>query len=275
MSRRGLSFWLIGALLLFALYVLAPFAWMLSISFKPTEEVFARTLTLLPREPTLANYRTIFDFIPYPRYFANSVIVAVVSTSVSLVIASLAGYSFSRFRFCGRQALAFLMLATQMFPLVTGIIPLYLVFSRLGLINTLWCLYIVYLAFELPFCVWMLKGFFDAIPIDIEEAAIIDGCSRLQVLLRIVVPVSLPAFVATGVFCFILSWNEFLYATVLTSSDEVRTLPAALGSMIGQGTTEWGSLNAAGVLTTIPVVVFFLFFQRYLVQGLTEGAVKG
>ena len=181
----GLRPWLAGGVVLFALYVLAPFAWMISISFKPTEEIFAKTLALLPREPTLENYRMIFDFIPYPRYFLNSLLVAVVSTTASLVVATFAGYSFSRFRFHGRQALAFLMLATQMFPLVTGIIPLYLVFSRLGLINTLWCLYIVYVAFELPFCVWMLKGFFDAIPIDIEEAAIIDGCSRFQVLMRI------------------------------------------------------------------------------------------
>lgn len=271
--RRATLRW--GVIALFALYVGAPFVWMISVSFKPETEVFAKELALFPREPTLANYEMIFSFVPYPRYFMNSVIVAVITTLVGIVISTLAAYSFSRFRYAGRNAIAFVMLATQMFPLVTGIIPLYLVFSKIGVINTYWALLIAYTAFVIPFCTWMLKGFFDTIPIEIEEAAIIDGCSRVSVLTRIVLPLSTPALVATGVFCFILSWNEFLYATVLTTSDEVRTLPAALGMMIGQGYTQWGGLNAAGVLTTVPVVVFFLLFQRHLVQGLTAGATKG
>ncbi len=260
---------------LFCVYVLAPFVWMVSISFKPEAEIFARDLTLFPQAPTLANYRMIFDFIPYHRYFLNSLLVAVVTTLTSVGVSALAAYSFSRFRYRGRGLIAFLIIATQMFPLVTGIIPLYLVFSRLGIINTYWALLIAYVAFTIPFCTWMLKGFFDTIPKEIEEAAIIDGCTRLEVLWRIILPLSVPALVATGVFCFILSWNEFLYATVLTTSDSVRTLPAALGLMIGQGYTQWGGLNAAGILTTLPVVVFFLFFQRYLVEGLTAGAMKG
>ena len=260
---------------LFCVYVLAPFVWMISISFKPEAEIFARDLTLFPQAPTLANYRMIFDFIPYHRYFLNSLLVAVVTTLTSVAVSALAAYSFSRFRYRGRGLIAFVIIATQMFPLVTGIIPLYLVFSRLGIINTYWALFVAYVAFTIPFCTWMLKGFFDTIPKEIEEAAIIDGCTRLEVLWRIILPLSIPALVATGVFCFILSWNEFLYATVLTTSDSVRTLPAALGLMIGQGYTQWGGLNAAGILTTLPVVVFFLFFQRYLVEGLTAGAMKG
>ena len=260
---------------LFCVYVLAPFVWMVSISFKPEAEIFARDLTLFPQAPTLANYRMIFDFIPYHRYFLNSLLVAVVTTLTSVGVSALAAYSFSRFRYRGRGLIAFIIIATQMFPLVTGIIPLYLVFSRLGIINTYWALFVAYVAFTIPFCTWMLKGFFDTIPKEIEEAAIIDGCTRLEVLWRIILPLSIPALVATGVFCFILSWNEFLYATVLTTSDSVRTLPAALGLMIGQGYTQWGGLNAAGILTTLPVVVFFLFFQRYLVEGLTAGAMKG
>ena len=272
-QRKAVLRWVLIAL--FAAYVLAPFAWMVLVSFKPEYEVFARELSLLPRQPTLDNYRMIFTFIPYPRFFFNSLLVAVVTTLVSTAVSTLAAYSFSRFRFRGRAAIAFLMLATQMFPLVTGIIPLYLVFSRLELINTYWCLFIAYVAFTVPFCTWMLKGFFDTIPREIEEVAIVDGCSRLQVLAHILMPLSKPALVATGVFCFILSWNEFLYATVLTTSDGVRTLPAALGMMIGQGYTQWGGLNAAGLLTTIPVIAFFLYFQRYLVRGLTAGAMKG
>ncbi len=259
----------------FAAYVIIPFVWMVSISLKPETEVFAREITLLPREPTLANYEAVFKAAPYLRYFLNSLLVAVVTTLGSIAVSTLAAYAFSRFRFPGRDVIAFLILATQMFPLVTGIIPLYLIFSKLGLINTYWCLFIAYVAFTIPFCTWMLKGFFDTFPKEIEEAALIDGCSRMQVLRKIVLPTSGPALVATGVFCFILSWNEFLYATVLTSSDAVRTLPAALGQMIGQGYTQWGSLNAAGIMTTLPVVVFFLLFQRYLVGGLTAGAMKG
>ncbi|GLQ55601.1 carbohydrate ABC transporter permease [Devosia nitrariae] len=265
--------WALLALLI--AFVVCPFIWMVSISFKPEQEVFSKTLSILPRNPTLANYQMIFDFVPYPRFFMNSMIVAIVSTVCSLVASTLAGYSFSRFRYKGRSSLAFLVLSTQMFPLVTGIIPLYLVFSKLGLINTYWALFVAYVAFTIPFCTWMLKGFFDTIPREIEEAAVIDGCSRLEVLVRIVLPLSIPALVATSVFCFILSWNEFLYATVLTTSNDVRTLPAALGIMIGQGYTQWGGLNAAGVLTTLPVIIVFVFFQRYLVDGLTAGATKG
>jgi multiple sugar transport system permease protein len=272
-SIWGLARW--GLVGLFGAYVLAPFIWMASISFKPEAEIFARELTLFPLTPTLANYRMIFEFIPYHRYFFNSLVVAIVTTLTSVGVSALAAYSFSRFRYRGRGLIAFLIIATQMFPLVTGIIPLYLVFSRLGIINTYWALFVAYVAFTIPFCTWMLKGFFDTIPKEIEEAAIIDGCTRLEVLWRIILPLSVPALVATGVFCFILSWNEFLYATVLTTSDSVRTLPAALGLMMGQGYTQWGGLNAAGILTTLPVVVFFLFFQRYLVQGLTAGAMKG
>jgi len=259
----------------FALYVLAPFVWMVSVAFKPEAEIFGREIEILPRNPTLDNFAMIFDFIPFPRYFLNSLVLAVSTTVVSLTVSTLAAYAFARFRFRGREVIAFTFLATQMFPLVTGIIPLYLVFSRLGLINTTWALLIAYVAFTIPFCTWMLKGYFQTIPREIEEAAMIDGCSRMQVLLTVVLPMSVPALVAAGVFCFILSWNEFLYATVLTSSDAVRTLPAALGGLIGQGTTQWGALNAAGILTTLPVVVFFLVFQRYLVGGLSAGAVKG
>jgi multiple sugar transport system permease protein len=271
--RRAILRW--AVLSFFAVYVVSPFVWMVSISFKPETEIFAREVALLPQEPTLANYEAVFKAAPYLRFFLNSLLVAVITTIGSTVVSTLAAYAFSRFRFRGRDAIAFLILATQMFPLVTGIIPLYLVFSKIGLINTYWCLFIAYVAFTIPFCTWMLKGFFDTIPKEIEEAALIDGCSRLQVLRTIVLPMSRPALVATGVFCFILSWNEFLYATVLTTSDSVRTLPAALGQMIGQGYTQWGSLNAAGIMTTIPVVVFFLLFQKHLVSGLTAGAMKG
>jgi len=256
-------------------FVVSPFVWMAAISFKPEAEIFARDLTLFPKAATLENYRFVFSFSPYPRYFFNSVVVAVVSTILSLSVSTLCAYSFSRFRYRGRSSLAFLVLATQMFPLVTGIIPLYLVFSKLGIINTYWALFVAYVAFTIPFCTWMLKGFFDTIPKELEEAGIMDGCSRLGVLVRVVLPLSTPALVATGVFCFILSWNEFLYATILTTSDDVRTLPAALGLMMGQGYTQWGALNAAGMMTTLPVIVAFIYFQKFFVQGLTAGAMKG
>lgn len=272
---------LIGKLVLYVAlmglmgFVIAPFIWMASISFKPEAEIFTRDLKIFPVNPTTDNYRFVLSFVPYPRYFLNSLIVASVSTVVSLFISTLSAYSFSRFRYRGRSSLAFLILATQMFPLVTGIIPLYLVFSKLGIINTYWALFVAYVAFTIPFCTWMLKGFFDTIPKELEEAGIMDGCSRLGVLIRVVLPLSAPALVATGVFCFILSWNEFLYATVLTTSDSVRTLPAALGLMMGQGYTQWGALNAAGIMTTLPVIIAFAYFQKYFVQGLTAGAMKG
>lgn len=276
MSERLLwRFALYLGVLVLVSFVAAPFVWMASIAFKPEAEIFSRDLTLFPKEPTLANFELAVTFVPYPRYFLNSLIVATASTICSLFVSTLSAYSLSRFRYRGRSGLAFMILATQMFPLVTGIIPLYLVFSTLGLVNTYWALLVAYVAFTIPFCTWMLKGFFDTIPKELEEAAIMDGCSRLGVLAKVMLPLSVPALVATGVFCFILSWNEFLYATVLTTSDTVRTLPAALGLMMGQGYTQWGALNAAGLLTTLPVVIAFAYFQRYFVDGLTAGATKG
>jgi multiple sugar transport system permease protein len=271
----GSPFLRAAAIAFFTVYVVIPFVWMALISFKPETEIFAREVVLMPREATFENYVAVFKAAPYLKFFFNSLFIATITTICATVISTMAAYAFSRFRFPGRDVIAFLILATQMFPLVTGIIPLYLVFTKIGLINTYWCLLIAYVAFTIPFCTWMLKGFFDTIPKEIEEAALIDGCSRMQILTTIVLPMSKPAIVATGVFCFILSWNEFLYATVFTTSDSVRTLPAALGQMIGQGYTQWGSLNAAGIMTTIPVVIFFMFFQRHLVSGLTAGAVKG
>jgi ABC-type glycerol-3-phosphate transport system permease component len=230
---------------------------------------------LLPQRFTLENYTLVFTFIPYTKYFKNSVIVTSVTVVCSIIVSTLAGYSFSRFQFPGKSLSAFLILATQMFPLVTGIIPLYLIFSKIRLIDNYGSLWLAYIAFTIPFCTWMLKGFFDSIPKELEDSAKIDGCTPIGTLLRIILPLSLPALAATAVFCFILAWNEFLYATVFTTSEKARTLPAALGLMMGQGYTQWGGLNAAGVLTTIPVVIFFVVLQRYLIQGLTAGALKG
>ena len=232
-------------------------------------------IKLIADNPTIENYRALLKYFPYTKYFRNSVITAVSSTFLSVVVSTFAAYSFSRFRYKGRNILSFLILATQMFPLIAAIIPLYLVFSKLDLIDTHYALIIAYVAFTIPFCTWMLKGFFDSIPIELEESAKIDGATGLQILFRIVLPLALPAIAATTVFSFVISWNEFLYATVFTISEHARTLPAAIGLLMGQGYTEWGMLSAAGVFTTIPVVLLFVFLKKYLIKGLTAGALKG
>jgi multiple sugar transport system permease protein len=256
--------------------VVVPFLWMLVGSFRPTYEHMQRQGTSLRIEnPTTENYRRLFAEYDFARYFLNSTLVALVTAIFATSVSAFAGYSLARFHFPGRGLVGFLILTTQMLPSVAIIIPLFLWFKQFGLIDSYWALLIAYNAFAIPFCTWMLRGFFASIPPELEEAAQVDGASQLHAFLKIVLPLSAPGLLATAIFSFILAWQEFLFAVTFTSRAELRTLTVGIASMRGKDVIDWGLLNAGVVVTTIPLAILFVMVQRYLVQGLTAGAIKG
>jgi ABC-type glycerol-3-phosphate transport system permease component len=209
------------------------------------------------------------------RYFLNTTIVASACTTLTLVIGVLAAYGFSRYKFPGKGVLLWSILFTKLLPRVTIIVPLYIILRNLQLLNTYAGLVLVYLMVTLPISVWLLKGYFDNIPYEIEEAATVDGCSPMGLLLRIVVPMSLPALAAVGMYAFLLAWNEFLFALVMTNNASVRPISVGLAFFIDEMGVNWGQLMAASILMSIPAIIIFSAAQRLLITGLSEGAVKG
>jgi ABC-type glycerol-3-phosphate transport system permease component len=256
-----------------AIVVAAPFAWMVLSSFKSPPEINGVINDILPQHLYLDNYRKLAD-TDYFGYFVNSLLIAVATTAISLVLAVLAGYGFARFRFVGNRALLLAVVSMQMFPAVLMAIPLYKIMRNLGLLDNRGGLVLVYVTFALPFCVWMLRNYFLGVPIEMEEAALIDGCGRFGALWRVVLPPALPGVAAAGAFCVILVWDEFLYANTFINTDSKRPLSVGLASLMGEYTTDWGRLMAAGVLMIIPVILIFAFLQRYLTQ-IAGGGVKG
>ncbi len=256
--------------------VVTPFLWMLLGSFKPTYELLQKQgQTLWIDHPTLENYQRLFQEYDFKQYFLNSLLVATVTATFSTSLAAFAGYALARFQFPGRGFFGVLILVTQMLPGIAVIIPLFIWFKQFQLIDTYFALFIAYNAFAIPFSTWMLRGFFAGIPKELEEAALIDGAGEFGAFWRVVVPLALPGLLATGIFAFILSWHEFLFAVTFTNKAELRTLTVGIAAMRGKDVIDWGLLNAGVVITTIPVACLFAFVQRYLVQGLTAGAVKG
>ena len=264
--------------ILVCMFALFPFVWMISTSFKPANEVYSKTPSFIPNEPTVEGYTEMlttqsstFDF---PQWLTNSVIVALLTTVFSMIIATLGGYGLSRFRFRGRGFLSYFILTTQVLPGSLLIIPLYVITGNLQLLDTRIGLVAAYCTFSVPFCTWMMKGFFDTIPISLEEAARVDGAGRFRIFSTVVLPLTVPGLVATGIFSFINGWNEYLFASTFMKSYENWTLPVGIASFQGQYTTNWGTLMAGAVLITIPVVILFLLLQKHLVSGMTAGAVK-
>lgn len=262
-------------LLAFSLALIFPLLWMISTSFKPMDEIFTKVPRWIPKNPTLSNYAFLLFNTDYPVFFKNSIKISLTTTVAALIVAVFAGYSLSRFNFKGRAYLGVLIIAVQMFPYVLLVIPLFTVMRAVGLIDTHISLIIAYGTFALPFSAWMLKGYFDTIPVSLEEAAIIDGCSRLQVLYRIVLPLAAPGLVAVAMFAFILAWQEYIYALAFTRSSHMRTLTIGLAMMQGQhGRISWGQIMAGSFLACIPPILVFTLLQRFIVQGFTRGAVK-
>ncbi|WP_066586823.1 carbohydrate ABC transporter permease [Cellulomonas timonensis] len=259
--------------LLFLLGTVLPFAYMVVSSFKTTPELNGAEKRLLPSGLYLGHYAKIAD-TAFFTYFMNSVLVAVGTTTIALLLAILAGYGFARFTFIGNRGMLLIVVAAQMFPAVLLAIPLYKTVNALGLLDSLVGLTIVYVSFALPFCIWLMRNYFLAVPVEIEEAAMIDGCGRFQALWRVVLPPAMPGVMAAAVFTIIQVWEEFLYANTFIDTDSKRTLSVGLNTLIGEFTTDWGRLLAAGVLVMIPVLLVFSYLQRYVTQ-IAGGGVKG
>lgn len=266
-----------GLVALAALAALLPVYWMVTISLKNEVDQFAVPPKWFVFKPTLAHYYDAFVERSFGQYLITSAIVAVLSTLCAIVLGTLAAYALSRFRLPRKlnTRLALWILSTRMFPPIVTAVPLFLMMRDVRLLDTMASLVIVYTAFNLPFVVWMMRGFFNEIPRDLEEAARVDGDSRLGALRRVLLPLVAPGLAATAVFCLIISWNEFLFALTLTQTDAAMTLPVGIAGRVTQYEIKWGVMSAAGVVAMIPILVFALAVQRYLVRGLSLGAVKG
>jgi multiple sugar transport system permease protein len=252
-----------------------PFYYMLLTSLRIPKDVYRREAMLLPDSLTLANYLTVINNSGMRIWVSNSIFVAFISTLISVAISVLAAYALARLKFFGAQTMARSVLFTYLVPGSLLFIPLFLIMSNLGLLNTLWSLVISYQTFNVPFCTWMLLGYFRTIPEELEDAARIDGCTRMGVLTRIVLPLAGPGIVTAFIFGFTNSWNEFLLAVVMAQRTELRTIPAGLYSFQVGDVLLWGQLMAAALLATLPVIILFMLVQRFVVQGLTVGSVKG
>jgi multiple sugar transport system permease protein len=276
-GRRSLGRgWVIvtyASIVFFVLWTIIPFIWMVLASVKTNKEIY-QDFTLVPRQVYWGHYASLLGG-KFGIWMRNSALVAVVTTSLSIVLGALAAYAIQRLHFAGRSLSARTLVFTYLVPSSLLFIPLFQIVAGLGLANTLGSLMLVYPTFTLPFCTWMLMTYFRSIPVELEESALIDGCSRLGVLLRITIPLSLPAIAVVALFSFTQSWNEFLYAIVFTNSLRVRTVTAGLTQMLGEDVFFWGQMMAGAILAALPPVIMYTLAQRLVIRGLTIGGVKG
>lgn len=254
--------------------ILAPFYWIFSSSIKEPQEIIARKPTLFPQSFTFQHYDKLLYHSPFPTYLRNSLIVAIGTMIITVVLATLAAYGLYRLRFPGRQMLFRVILVTYAFPGVLLLVPMYDMMSRLGLVDRLTALVIVDVTLAAPFAVWMLQAFFRTIPQELEEAAALDGATRLGIIVRILLPLAAPGVAAIAIFAFITSWTEYIFSSILIVSEVNRTVPVGLAGIIGQYQVDWGLLLAGASLTALPVLVLFGLVGRNFVEGLTAGAVR-
>ena len=252
-----------------------PLYWMFVTSLTPSAELFADRARLLPMLSEAAAYREVFRTIPVATWLVNSAIVATGTTVLSIALAILPAYALSRFRFRGKGIFGFALFATQMLPEAMLVVPLYGIFAQISLLDSLTGLILANTAFTVPVITWILKGAIDGIPIEVEEAARIDGCSRIDIVLAVVVPLVAPTLAAASVIAFFHGWNEYVFAQTLVSSEALRTASVGLAGFVGEVSTPVHSVMAVSVIYTLPAVIFYLFVQRYVVSGMTAGSVKG
>lgn len=275
-NKNGISrfFTLYLPMFILLIFLLFPFYWTLITSLKPEKELYGSVVTYWPQNMSFTSYNNLFTQFNFLQPMYNSFVVALITTLLSLTVSVLAAYAFSRYRFKGRKAFMMLFLTNNMFPTVLLLIPLYSIMRNIGLLYTPMSLVLSYTTFTIPFSVWLLNGYLNDIPLSLEEAAEVDGANKAQAFLRIILPVLVPCLVATGVYIFMTSWNEYTFAVMFTN-EENRTIPVALKNLIGELGVQWDLLTAGGVITIIPVCIMFFFAQKRLVEGLTAGAVKG
>ena len=263
-----------AVLIFFSLLVLVPVAWMISTSFKTEPETIQIPPTWIPREPTIQAYIRIWKDYPFVTYFKNSLIIVLGATLLSTVVSCFAGYGVTRFNFRGKGSFMTFMLMTQMFPSIMLLIPYYKVLSIYGLMNTHLGMILVYVSFTIPFCSWMMAGFFKSIPVELDEAAIIDGCSRMRAFRSIILPLTLPGIASTAMYSFITGWNEYMFAQVLISDPALKTVPIGIAELNGFYKILWNDMMAASLIASIPLILLFLVSQRSFISSLTAGAVK-
>jgi multiple sugar transport system permease protein len=270
-------------LIVFLLWTLVPFVWMFLASLKTNKEIYQQ-FTLLPQHWTFEHYQSLFSATTsgrsrasanFSHWMVNSAIVALVVTGISIILGALAAYSITRLRFTGRATLGRALIFTYLLPNSLLFIPLFGIIARLNLVDSLKSLILVYPTFTLPFCTWMMTSYFRSIPIELEDAALIDGCDRLGVLFRLVLPLAAPAVAVVALFAFTQSWNEFLYALVFTNSLASRTVTVGLTQMLGEDVFFWGQMMAGALITALPPVILYMFAQRLVISGLAAGGVKG
>lgn len=263
-------------LLTFAVIVLFPFFWILSTSLKGSQgEIYKFPVEYWPTHASLVNYQSILIKGNFLVYFRNSLVVSSVAAVLAVLIGTMSGYVIARFQFRGRKFVLFLFLFTQMVPTFLLLAPLYQMMAKVNLINTVWVLLLLYTNMMIPFSAVTLRGFFSGIPRELEEAAMIDGCGRIQSLLRVIMPVMLPGIASTFIFAFINCWNELFAAVMFIDVDSIRTIPVALNALILKYDIKWGEMSAGIIISILPTMVLFAFAQKYMAGGLTAGAVKG
>ena len=265
--------WAVLAVILAIVFV--PMYWILVTSFKTGRQILLSENVYAPEPFTIENYLYLFEESRFALWFRNSAITATASTLLSLLIGTAGAYALTRLRFAGRRTLGAIVLVTYLVPPGLMFIPLYQTFIRIGYTDSLGTLILAYPTFLVPFVTWLLMGFFRSIPRQLEEAALVDGATRVQALVYVVLPLAAPGLLAAGLFCFTLSWNEFLYALIFIADDSLKTLPVGLSEFVVSDFAFWGQLMAAAALASLPVIVVYIYLHKYMVQGLTAGAVKG
>jgi ABC-type glycerol-3-phosphate transport system permease component len=268
---EGLRLSVLGILVLAVLF---PVYWMVSSSFKPAAELFQSHPTLLPNSFSTVWYRAIISQSNVQRYFVNSMVVAFSTMCISIAVTTLGAYSLTRFNFRGKKTFLLAILLSYIFPPILLMLPLYNALAKLGLVDSYLGVIFTHTTIVIPFSLWILKSYFKNVPVEMEEAGLIDGLSRLGAFWRIIVPVTAPGILSVGLFSFILSWNEYLYASVFLTGPHFKTLPIGITEFIAQYDVRWGEIMATSVVTAMPVLVIFMCMQKYFVQGLTAGAVK-
>jgi multiple sugar transport system permease protein len=271
-DNKSLSFYV--AMILLTAFAAFPFVWTFLTSIKPEKELFKGKVEYIAKNPTFINYQQLMSSTTFFSSMLNSFIIAFSTAVIALFVSSLAAYGFSRYDFKGKYVALVSFLTINMFPPVLLLIPLYSIMRKMHLLFTPFALIIAYSTFTIPFSVWLLYGYINDLPVSLEEAAMVDGCNRRQAFIKIILPLTIPGIIATGVYIFITAWNEFTFASMFTNK-ATSTVPVALQGFVGQYGVDWGLLTAGGVVTTIPIVLIFMLVQKKLVEGLTAGAVKG
>jgi multiple sugar transport system permease protein len=272
-KKAGMSLLVMILTGLFVLAFIFPYIYLIMSSLKPSSEVISSTPTLLPSVFTLENYFTMFDVLSIGTYFGNSFIAAIASTVISVFLGSLAAYGLSRYSSKLGNMFLLLTLGVRMVPLISVAVPMYGIINRLGIYDTHLALILVYTSINIPFVIWMMIGFFDGMPKELDESARVDGCGKLGAFMRIILPISLPGLATTSIFSYMLAWNDFLMALMMTST-QAKTMPVGLSEFLGAYNLDLGPMTAAAVLFSLPVLIFSFMIQRYIVSGMTMGAVK-